>query len=61
MNIFKSILVVLDRSDRDRRVCAKAAVLSRALDARLELFLCDAVLLTFNSAPGESSRSFPVS
>lgn len=42
MNPIESILVVLDRSDRDQHVCAKAIWLSRLLDARLELFLCDA-------------------
>lgn len=42
MNPIESILVVLDRSDRDRHVCAKAVQLARLLDARLELFLCDA-------------------
>jgi universal stress protein E len=42
MNPIESILVVLDRSRRDQQVCDKAVWLSRLLDARLELFLCDA-------------------
>jgi universal stress protein E len=41
MNPIESILVVLDRSDRDQHVCAKATLLARLLNARLELFLCD--------------------
>lgn len=42
MKPIESILVVLDRSDRDRHVCAKALLLARVLNARMELFLCDA-------------------
>src|SRR3569833_1849121 len=42
MNPIESILVVLDRSERDKRVCERATVLARMLNARLELFLCDA-------------------
>lgn len=42
MNPIESILVVLDRSDRDQHVCSKAVLLARLLNARLELFLCDA-------------------
>jgi len=42
MNPIESILVVLDRSGRDQHVCAKAISLSRLLNARLALFLCDA-------------------
>lgn len=42
MKPIESILVVLDRSERDQHVCAKAVLLARLLDARLELFLCDA-------------------
>jgi universal stress protein E len=42
MNPIKSILVVLDRSERDQHVCEKAVLLARLFDARLELFLCDA-------------------
>jgi universal stress protein E len=36
------ILAVLDRSEGDRRLLAKAAALARRFGARLELFLCDA-------------------
>jgi universal stress protein E len=36
------ILTVVDRSDTDRRLLAKASGLARRLGARLELFLCDA-------------------
>lgn len=42
MSRFKSILVVLDRSERSRHVFAKACILARHLRARLELFICDA-------------------
>jgi universal stress protein E len=42
MNPIESILVVLDRSDRDQHVCKKAVLMARLLNARLELFLCDA-------------------
>lgn len=42
MNAIESILVVLDRSDRDQHVCDKALSLARLFNARLELFLCDA-------------------
>jgi universal stress protein E len=41
MNPIESILVVLDRSDRDKHVCEKAILLASLLNARLELFLCD--------------------
>jgi len=42
MNPIESILVVLDRSERDKHVGEKAMLLARLLNARLELFLCDA-------------------
>jgi universal stress protein E len=42
MKELKSILVVLDRSDRDPRVVARALALQKHFGARLELFLCDA-------------------
>jgi universal stress protein E len=42
MRELKTILAVLDRSDRDKRVIARALLLERHFGARLELFLCDA-------------------
>jgi len=42
MQAMKSILVVVDRSPAARDALAKAAVLARALQARIELFQCDA-------------------
>ena len=42
MKDVNSILVVLDRSARDMPLLAKALVLARELNARIELFACDA-------------------
>ena len=42
MKLPAHILAVLDHSDSDSILIAKAATLVRQLDARLELFLCDA-------------------
>src|SRR5581483_7829809 len=41
MKDLTSILVVLDRSARDTLLLAKALVLARELNARIELFSCD--------------------
>ena len=42
MKDLTSILVVLDRSPRDRPLVDKALLLARELNARIELFSCDA-------------------
>lgn len=42
MKAINTILVVLDRSDRDKAVLARAQILATRLGAKLELFLCDA-------------------
>jgi nucleotide-binding universal stress UspA family protein len=42
MKELKTILTVLDRSNRDERVIARALQLRRHFGARVELFLCDA-------------------
>jgi universal stress protein E len=42
MKSLTSILVVVDRSDRDRPVLEKAMALATDFGARVELFLCDA-------------------
>jgi universal stress protein E len=41
MKELKTILAVLDRSDRDKRVISRALLLERHFGARIELFLCD--------------------
>ena len=42
MKDLTSILIVLDRSARDAPLLTKALVLARELNARIELFCCDA-------------------
>ncbi len=42
MKGFRSILVVVDQTERDAPVLAKAVALAKRFEARLELFLCDA-------------------
>jgi universal stress protein E len=42
MKDLTSILVAVDRSDRDRHVLEKAVILASRFSARIELFLCDA-------------------
>jgi universal stress protein E len=62
MNPIESILVVLDRSERDEHVCDKAVFLARLLDANLELFLCDserqlALKQNYEAAAAERGRN----
>ena len=42
MKLFKSILVVVDRSSAAADAVAKAVLLAREFQARIELFMCDA-------------------
>lgn len=62
MRDLRSILVVVDRSDRDAVVTEKALALAQRFSARLELFLCDAeheysLRHSYDSAPAEASRA----
>jgi universal stress protein E len=62
MNAIESILVVLDRTDTDEHVCAKAVQWARLLNAQLELFLCDAereLELKRNYDPQAASKGRP--